>query len=214
MNRKAVLIDALYWRYAVKLFDASKKIPEDMWSDLETSLILTPSSYGLQPWKFMVVTSEAVKKQLTPVSWNQKQVESCSHYVVMLAKNEMTAADVQRFIDRIAEVREVEASSMEGYKKGMISDVVEGARSTWVKEWAARQIYIALGNFMTSAAILGVDTCPMEGIDAAKYDEVLGLKNSGYHTVVACAAGYRSPEDKYQHAKKVRFNRSELFIQK
>lgn len=214
MNRKAVLIDALYWRYAVKIFDATKKIPDELWSDLETSLILTPSSYGLQPWKFLVVTSSDVKKQLTPHSWNQKQVESCSHYVVFLARNEMTEADVQKFMDQTAHVRGVESSTMDGYKKMIIGDVVKGARSTWVREWAARQLYIALGNFMTSAAILGVDTCPMEGIDPAKYDEVLGLTNSGYHTVVACAAGYRSPEDKYQHAKKVRFNRSELFIQK
>jgi nitroreductase len=92
----------------------------------------------------------------------------------------------------------------------MIDDVVNGARSFQVNEWSTRQTYIALGNFMTSAALLGVDTCPMEGIEPVNYDRLLGLAPKGLTTVVACAAGYRSVADKYAALAKVRFLKSEV----
>jgi nitroreductase len=199
------LIEALNWRYAVKKFDANKTINEKTWKALEESLILTPSSYGLQPWKFIVITDLATKQKLTPVSWNQKQVEDCSHMVVFAVKEKMDEAHVQSFIEATAKVRGIDASTLEGYKKMMVGDVVNGARGKVSFEWAARQAYIALGNFMTSCAMIGVDTCPMEGIDPAKYDEILGLVGSGWKTVVACPAGYRAADDKYASAKKVRF---------
>lgn len=211
MNERE-LTQKLNGRYAVKVFDKNRRIPEQVWSELEKALILTPSSYGLQPWKFLVVMNEDLKKKLTPASWNQKQVESCSHYVVLLAKDGVDENDLDRHIQRTAEVRGVDASTMAGFKKGMVADLIHGPRSRWIQEWAARQVYIALGNFMTSAAVIGVDTCPMEGIDPEKYDEILNVKGSGFHTVVACAAGYRSPDDKYQHAKKVRFDAAELIV--
>ncbi|OYE02400.1 nitroreductase family protein [Nostoc sp. 'Peltigera membranacea cyanobiont' 232] len=102
---------------------------------------------------------------------------------------------------------------MAGYRNLMVSDVVDGARSFNVNDWSTRQVYIALGNFMTSAAsaaLLGVDTCPMEGIEPVKYDNLLGLTAKGFMTVVACAAGYRSEEDKYASLAKVRFLKSEV----
>ena len=91
-----------------------------------------------------------------------------------------------------------------------MGDVVDGPRGQVALEWAARQAYIALGNFMTSAALVGVDTCPMEGFEPAKYDEILGLPAEGFRAVVACAAGYRSADDTYAALPKVRFPASEL----
>ncbi len=204
------LIESLNWRYAVKKFDNQKLIPLATWKALEESLILTPSSYGLQPWKFLVITNKEIRQKLTPVSWNQKQVEDCSHLVVIAVKEKMDEAHVQGFVDQMAKVRGVESSTLEGYKKMMIGDVVNGPRGKVSFEWAARQAYIALGNFMTSCALLNVDTCPMEGIDPEKYDEILGLKGTGWKTVVACPAGYRAQDDKYADAKKVRFNNQTL----
>ncbi len=206
----AHLLDALTWRYATKKFDPAKVIAPETWSALEESLILTPSSYGLQPWKFWVVTSPELKEQLKPMSWNQAQVTDCSHYVVFTIKKNLAAADVDRFVARTAEVREVPADSIAGYRNVMVSDVVYGARSFNVNEWATRQTYIALGNFMTSAALLGVDTCPMEGIEPVKYDKALNLPEAGYATVVACAAGYRAEDDKYADLAKVRYTKSEV----
>ncbi|MEX0270797.1 NAD(P)H-dependent oxidoreductase [Leptolyngbyaceae cyanobacterium UHCC 1019] len=204
------LLDRLNWRYATKKFDSTKTIPADIWAALEESLVLTPSSYGLQPWKFLIVTNPDLKAQLQPLSWNQAQVSECSHYVVFTIKKNLTAEHVDHFVARTAEVRQAEPESLAGYRKVMVSDVVYGARSLSVNEWATRQTYIALGNFMTCAALLGVDTCPMEGIEPAKYDTVLGLPEKGYATVVACAAGYRSEDDKYATLAKVRFEKSEV----
>ena len=204
------LIKSLNWRYAVKKFDDQKIISPALWQALEESLILTPSSYGLQPWKFIVVTNKEIRKKLTAVSWNQKQVEDCSHLVVFAVKEKIDEAHVQSFVEQMAEVRGVDVASMDGYRKMMIGDVVNGPRGKVAFEWAARQAYIALGNFMTACAVLNVDTCPMEGIDPLKYDELLGLTGSGWRTVVACPAGYRAADDKYASAKKVRFSRETL----
>jgi nitroreductase len=204
------LLDALTWRYATKKFDPTKAIAPETWSALEESLVLTPSSYGLQPWKFLVITSAELKEQLKPLSWNQAQVTDCSHYVVFTIKKNLSAADVDRFVARTAQVRGGSVEDIAGYRNMMVSDVVNGARSFNVNEWATRQTYIALGNFMTSAALVGVDTCPMEGIEPVKYDNVLNLPEVGYATVVACAAGYRAEDDKYAGLAKVRFAKSEM----
>jgi nitroreductase len=204
------LLDALTWRYATKKFDPTKVIDAATWSALEDALVLTPSSYGLQPWKFVIVTSLALKEKLRPFSWNQAQVTDCSHYVVFTIKKNLAAADVDRFVARTAEIRSVPVESIAGYRNMMVSDVVNGARSLNVNEWATRQAYIALGNFMTSAALVGVDTCPMEGIEPVNYDKTLNLAEAGYATVVACAAGYRAEDDKYAELAKVRFAKSEM----
>lgn len=204
------LLNALNWRYAVKKFDANKKIDQKTWQALEESLILTPSSYGLQPWRFQIVTNLELRRKLTPVSWGQKQVEDCSHLVVFTVKEKVDEAYVQSFIDQMGKVRGVDSATFAGYQKMIVSDVVKGARSQVAFEWAARQSYIALGNFMTACALVGVDTCPMEGIDPAKYDEILGLVGSGWKTVMACPAGYRASDDKYATEKKVRFEKSVL----
>lgn len=204
------LLSTLEWRYAVKLFDTTKKIPENIWSSLEKSLVLTPSSYGLQPWKFLVIRDPILLDKLKVASWNQKQVTDCSHYVVFLHKTSLDESYVTRFLETQCKIRNTTMDSLAGYKKVILGDVVTGERGKMVAEWSARQVYIALGNFMTSAALLGIDTCPMEGLDPKKYDEILGLGNTGYKTLVACAAGYRSENDKYALAKKVRFSRDEM----
>jgi nitroreductase len=204
------LIHTQNWRYATKAFDAQKKISAQDWKSLEASLILSPSSYGLQPWKFIVVTSADLKKQLRTHSWNQTQVEDCSHYLIICAKESMDAKWVARFVDSIANVRGIARNTVEGYEKMMLGDVVNGPRSKVSFEWAARQCYIALGNFMTSAALLGIDTCPIEGFSPVDYDKVLKLEGTGWKSVVCCAAGFRSSQDKYASAKKVRFTPAEV----
>ncbi len=204
------LLEHLNWRYATKQFDPAKKIAPEIWTALEDALVLTPSSYGLQPWKFLIITSPELKEQLQPLSWNQSQVTDCSHYVVFAIKKNFTAEDVNRFMHRIAEVRGGSIDTLAGYRQTIVSDLVDGARSFSINQWSTRQTYIALGNFMTSAALLGVDTCPMEGIEPINYDRVLGLSARGFATVVACAAGYRSEADKYATLAKVRFPKSEV----
>jgi nitroreductase len=206
------LLTQLRWRYATKAFDPAKKISAADWAALEQALILTPSSYGTQPYKFVVLTDAATREKLVPLSWNQRQPADCSHYVVFTAREKNTEADVDRYMALIAKTRGVPVESQAGFKKMLMADIVSGHRGTIAQEWATRQAYIALGNFMTAAALIGVDTCPMEGIEPAKYDEVLGLPAQGFRTVVACAAGYRAAGDKYASLPKVRFPAEELII--
>jgi nitroreductase len=200
------LIHQLEWRYAVKKFDSQKKIHKEDWAAIEKSLVLTPSSYGLQPWKFIVVQSPEIRKKLTPLSWNQTQVEDCSHFVVFANLSKLDQKYIEDFIALTAKTRGVAEEKLEGYKKMMLTNLLHGERSQHLNEWATRQCYIALGNLMTTVAVMGIDACPMEGIEPQKYDEVLGLKGTAYQTSVACAVGYRSAEDFYAKLAKVRFN--------
>ncbi|MEI6536106.1 MAG: NAD(P)H-dependent oxidoreductase [Verrucomicrobiaceae bacterium] len=203
------LIDSLNWRYATKAFDPNKKIPADIWSALEKSLVLTPSSYGLQPWKFLVITDKALRESLVPHAWNQRQIADCSHLVVMLAKKTVGEADIDKLIHRIAEVRGGTADALAAYKSMMMGSLTQAAPE-FIIEWAKKQTYIALGQFMGAAATLGIDTCPMEGFVAPKFDEILGLNATDYTTSVLCPAGYRSADDKYAVLPKVRFKAEDV----
>jgi len=205
----ADLSQALAWRYATKKFD-TRRLPEATWAALRDSLVQTPSSYGLQPWKFLVVETPAIRARLKPVSWDQTQVTDASHLVVFARRAEMTEADVNRHVSRILAVRNLPADKLEPYRQMMLGGVVKGKDAAAQREWAARQCYIALGQLMATAALMRVDTCALEGIDPAKYDEILGLKGSGYETVVACAVGYRAADDAYAQAAKVRFPSAEV----
>ena len=199
------VLHQLEWRYATKKFDPTKPISDADWATLEQALILTPSSYGLQPWKFVVVTDQTTKEKLVSASWNQRQVADASHVVVFTVRQPLTESDVDRHVARTAEVRNVPVESLAGFKKMMMGSLVPPPEGFDIHHWAALQAYIALGSFMTAAAMLGIDTCPMEGIVPAKYDELLNLTQEGYGTVVVCVAGYRAPDDKYAALPKVRF---------
>ena len=204
------LLSALEWRYATKVFDATRKIPADVWAVLEKALVLTPTSYGLQPYQFLVVQDAEKRAALLPHSWGQKQVVDCSHFVVFVARTEMTVADVEKLILHTSKIRSLPAGALNFYRDMMLGDIVNGPRGRAAHEWAARQCYIALGSLMTCAALLGVDACPMEGINPAEYDRILNLHGSGYKTVVALALGYRAEGDKYAKLAKVRYDRAEL----
>jgi len=205
------ILNQLNWRYAVKKFDVTRKVSPTDWHVLEESLRLAPSSYGLQPWKFLVVQNPEIRKKLREASWNQSQVEDCSHYVVLTTRTEMKETDIQRHIDHIAKVRGITPVSLDGFKNGMIGDVVKGPRAQVIKAWAQRQSYIAMGFLMETAAMMKIDTCPLEGLDASAYDRILNLEGTDYATIAAIAVGYRHPEDKTQHNKKVRFDSADVF---
>jgi nitroreductase len=207
------LLNALQWRYATKAFDATKKIPADIWQTLERALVLTPTSYGLQPYRFLVINDPVKRAELLPHSWNQKQVVDASHFVVFTARTKITGTDVNKLITRTSDIRKIPAESLNFYRDLMLGDVVNGPRGKTAHEWATRQTYIALGNLMICTAVLGVDACPMEGLSPAEYDRVLGLNGSGYATVVACALGYRAATDKYASLPKVRYETKELVQQ-
>lgn len=201
------LIAQMQWRYAVKTFDATRVIPAETWAALEETLILTPSSFGLQPWFFLVLTDRALRETLVPHAWGQRQVADCSHFVVFCSRRDLGESEIDAHLRRVSDVRGTPPEKLTGYRQAMVSALLEGRSAAWIEEWAARQVYIALGNFMTSAAVLGVDTCPMEGFEPDKFDDLLQLKERRLSSVVCCAVGYRSSEDRYARIPKVRFPR-------
>lgn len=207
------LLTQLNWRYATKQFDSQRKIDPKTWAALEESLVLTPSSFGLQPWKFIVVKDPATRERLVPASWGQRQVADASHLVVFAIKSNLGEQDIETYVNRIAEVRGATRESLAGYRDMMVGSLIKSRDDVGRNSWAANQTYIALGNFLTSAAVLGIDACPMEGIEPAKYDEILGLDKKGLHTVVVATAGYRAASDKYAGQKKVRFPKSEVLVE-
>lgn len=204
------LVAALTWRYATKKFDPSRVVPAETWAALEQALVLSPSSYGLQPWKFIIVTDPALKEQLSAASFGQTQPRDCSHFVVLTVRRDLDQEHVERYFARTAEVTGTPAESLAGFRS-MVTGSLEQARAAGrLDTWQTHQIYIALGQFMAAAALLGVDTCPMEGIQASRYDEILGLTGSKYATVVACAAGYRAADDRQASRPKVRFRAEDV----
>ena len=167
--------------------------------------IVAKPACNAQPWKFIVVQSPEVREALVGHSWGQRQVADASHLVVFAAKKQLTDAEVDAFLARTAEVRGGSVDSLAGYRKVVVGFRAKAEQEGWLEQWAKHQTYIALGQLMTAASALGIDACPMEGLDPAKYDEVLGLAEHGLTTVTACPLGYRSEADKYASLPKVRF---------
>ena len=203
------LLSALNFRYATKAFDPEKTLPDEIWEALLESLVLAPSSFGLQPWRFVVVEDSMLRDELRKVSWGQAQVTDADKLVVFTSRDDLTPEDTSRWLSRLAEVQGQDPAELEGLGK-----VVDGFANNMTVEqrhaWNVRQTYIALGQFMTSAAALGVDTCPLEGLDPASYDNILALTGSGYATCVACAVGYRTSDDHHAARPKARFPREDV----
>lgn len=206
----SAIIESLLWRYAVKRFDPGRTIPADTWQTLEQALVLSPSSYGLQPWKFFVITSAAIRQQLPDAAWGQTQPRDCSHFVVLAARRTVDADFVQSWVDRCAAVRGVPPDSLHGLR-----DAILGKTSRMGHEqlpWTSRQCYIALGFLLETAALLRIDACPMEGIIPDRIDRILGINESPWTSVVACALGYRRPDDSAAADAKVRFDAADVVV--
>lgn len=202
------LIEKMNWRTATKKFDPSKKLTEEQVTELLELLNLTPTSYGGQFQNVVVVENKELREQLVPVSWGQKQVVDASHLLVLCSELNVGAERVEKFMDRIVEVRGVERSSLDGYRDMLVNAVSnEGAQT-----WHDKQTYITLGNLMTSAAYMGIDACPMEGFDAAKYDEILGLTEKGLKSVLVVPIGHRAEDDMYAKLPKVRKELNDFVI--
>ena len=201
----------LSWRYATKKFDPSKKIPQTQLDELLEVLRLAPSSYGLQPWKFIVVKNEGLRKELKAHSWNQPQIVEASDLIVLCALKNLDEAYVKNYVRQIAAQRGVTPESLKNYEDMMISFVKNHSKEE-ISEWMKRQVYIALGFLIFAASERHIDSCPMEGFDSKKYDEVLKLEQQGLQSVVLCTVGYRAQDDPYANLKKVRFNPEEVLV--
>lgn len=203
------LIETLNWRYATKSFDPTQKLSDDQLFQLTESLRLAPSSFGLQPWKFLIVTNPAVREELVWHSWGQRQIADASHLIVLCAKDDTTETDVQNYINTIAATTWAPLGALDGYK-GMMNGALESRTADMRKTWAEKQVYIAQWFLLMAAAQLWIDACPMEWFDTQAYNKVLWLEGSGYHSVVIVPVGYRSSDDKYAQAPKVRYTAAQV----
>lgn len=203
-------LDKLKWRYATKKFDSSRKISKENLNTLLEAIKLSASSYGLQPYQIMIVENKDVREKLKPASWGQSQITDASHLFVFTNKTKIEEELVDSYLTNVGVTRGVAEKELKGYSDFMKSKLMQ--LSDAEKEvWAANQVYIALGNVMTVAAELEIDTCPMEGFESEQYNEILGLNDKDLNAAVVLAVGYRSEDDQTQHYPKVRKSTEELF---
>lgn len=205
------LITALNNRYATKKFDSTKKITE---KDLETiieSVRLTPTSYGLQLMKLLVVEDEELRKALVPHAFGQKQIADASHLLILCREKVAKASHVESYIKNIAETRNVPEEKLEGFKNMMLNSV-EGMSAENSQVWMDKQVYIALGNLLCACALLNIDACPMEGFKPTEFAKILNLDVQNLSAVVTVPIGYRSAEDMNATFKKVRRSTADFMV--
>lgn len=213
IQQKTEILDALNKRYATKKYDITKKISAEDLNTLKESIRLTPTSVGLQAFQVIDVRSGELREKLKAASFGQTPVTDASHFFVFCINADLNEKDVDELMQLVAQTREVSLDSLSGYKN-MIMGSVNNPDTVKRDSWTSRQTYIALGFLLHTAAQLEIDSTPMEGFQNEKYDAILGLKELGLKSVVACALGYRHVDDMYQHKKKVRKAIDDLFIKK
>ena len=203
------IVDKLNWRYATKKFDSSKKVSE---KDLETLLEaarLTASSYGLQPYEIYVIEDTDVRQKLRKASYDQPQITDASYLIVLANKPTFNETMIDDYIANIMAIRGVSKEDLKGFSQTMKSTLLD-LPDAYKNTWTSNQAYIVLGNLMTVASEMKIDTCPMEGFDKAKYNEILGLTDKDLNAAVVLAVGYRSADDTTRHYPKVRYSKEQI----
>ena len=204
------LIKNLKWRYATKHFDPTKKVKNQDLKNLKEAVQLSVSSYGLQLYKVLVVEDKDLREKLKPVSWGQNQITDASHLIVFCNYTNVEDKHIDNYLKLTATSNGISTDSLNGYgdfMKGKISEMDNDE----VENWTRRQTYLAMGNLLNACAELKIDACPMEGFEAEKYNDILGLTKHNLNAAVIAPIGYRSKNDNTQFRPKVRKSLTELF---
>ena len=191
-------MEAMDFRHACKIFDETKKISDEDMNYILEAARKSPSSFGMEPWKFLVITNEELKAKLRPVCWNQIQITSCSHLVVILAAIDDVKPEFG-VVERKFRRREMPQEKLDMYL-GLYSSHLKNTLSSDenILAWTAKQTYIALGNMMSAAAIKGIDSCPIKKKKKEKVEEILALDTKKYQLSVIVPFGYRINEQSTQ----------------
>jgi nitroreductase len=205
------LIEKLNWRYATKKFDHNKKLSAGQLDTLLSAVQLAPSSLGLQPYRVLVIENAEIREQLREAAYGQPQITQASQLIVFAAETNLNEDFGKKYIDLIAETREVGREHLAGYEQAVLGTINSKAEDEKIV-WGHKQAYIGLGVLLSAAADLGIDACPMEGFVAGKFDEILGLREKGLTTSVIATIGFRAEDDSFSQLKKVRRPKSEFFI--
>lgn len=207
------LLESLAWRYATKKMNG-EKIPEDKLNNILRAIKLAPSSYGLSPYRVIVVQDVATKERLRAACYNQSQITDSSEVLVFATWDDITPEDVDRYAVRISHERGVPKESLNDFM-GVINSTISNLSQEDKVIWAQKQAYIGLGFGLVAAATERVDATPMEGFNPSEVDEILQLNEMGLKSSVILALGYRdSTNDYLANLKKVRWNDEYLFIKK
>ncbi len=206
------IIESLSWRYAVKRMNGNK-VSQDKLDTLLDAITLSASGFGLQPYQIFIVEDADLKAKIQPIAYGQPQIVESSHLLIFAAWNEVTEAQIDAYMNLIAETRGMSLSDL-GDFKGAIAGSMKYKSKEQQAQWADRQVYLAMGTALAAAGELQLDTTPMEGFIPAKLDELLGLEAKGLHSVLMLAIGERDEATDYMvNVKKVRTPKSELFVQ-
>lgn len=207
----STLLENLNWRYATKKFDATKKISASDLNTLKEAVRLAASSYGLQPYKVIIVENPEIREQLKAAAYGQTQITDASQLFIFANDLNAGPESVASYIKNISETRGVPTEALGGFAD-MMNGVISGLSQDAKNIWTAKQTYIALGTLLSAAAELKIDATPMEGFNATAFNEILGFDKLGLNASVIATVGYRHDEDDAQHYKKVRKSHEELFI--
>jgi nitroreductase / dihydropteridine reductase len=205
------LVEKLNWRYATKKFDTDKKLSPAQLDDLLKAIHLSPSSAGIQSYKVVVVEDPAIRQQLRQAANGQPQLTDASQVIILASETNVDEAYVKNYIDHVAKTRQIGRENLEGFEKMInsnVSNLTEDQKITWSK----KQAYIALGVLLTAAAEMGIDACPMEGFNAAAFDQILGLAEKNLTATVIAPVGFRAQDDGFSKLAKVRKPEEEMFI--
>ena len=206
------VLDSLRWRYAVKKFDDGKIVPEEKIDTIKEAFNLTASSYGLQPFKLVVIKNKEIQNQLVEHSWNQKQVTQASHVLVMTVPKSYSTEEVSYYFNRVKNIRNTPDEIINPFQEFLTNTVASKSQEELLA-WNKNQAYLAMGNLLTVCALEEIDSCPMEGFIPEKYDEVLGLEGQNLTSVLVLPIGYRAEDDYMKSQKKVRKNLEEVIFQ-
>lgn len=205
------ILDALNWRYATKKFDPSRRVSDADFKIITESVRLAPSSFGLQPFRLLNITRPEHREKLVAASWGQTQVKDASHLFVFATLTTLDETYVDRFIDLICRTRNTNTEPLKGYAN-MMKGFLQGLSPERLRDWACKQAYIAAGFLMETAALIKIDTCPMEGFDPKQYDSILGLGKLGLSAALAMPVGYRAATDHHAEATKVRIPAGDMLL--
>lgn len=204
------VLEALNWRYATKQFDTTKKLSPEQVATLKESLRLAPSSFGIQPWHFIVVENTELRTKLRAAGYDQPQFTDASHLIVLATEKNVDAVLIEKYLQSIATTKGIDIEHLAGFR-GMLTGAIGAKGEEGARDWAARQVYIALGVLLTTAATLEIDAAPMEGFDPKAADEILGLEERGLQSRVVVALGFRLASDETASGPKVRYDEATVF---
>ena len=206
------IIDSLEWRYACKKFDKNRKLNEEQVDALKKAFNLSATSYGLQPLKMLIVQHDEIKEKLFPLSYYQEQVTTCSHILILCIDTAFGEKDVDAYFDLEKNIRGV-SEDVVGKFRQQLKTIYNKKDRKEIDASAIYQAYIALGTLMTVCADHQIDSCPMEGFDPEKVDEVLDLKTKYLKSILMLPVGYRADDDIMRHMKKVRKPLNQVIIE-